>query len=70
VRSLYKLCAAHSLLPRSLQIEARYDLSDVPHCHGGFADVWKGNYGDREVAVKVLRIYANSDLQKITRVSR
>jgi hypothetical protein len=34
-----------------------------------FADVWKGNYGGQEVAVKVLRIYADSDLQKITRVS-
>jgi hypothetical protein len=30
----------------------------------------EGHYGDREVAVKVLRVYANSDVQKITRVSR
>ena len=44
-------------------------MSGVPHCHGGFADVWKSDYRGREVAVKVLRIYANSDLQKITRVS-
>ena len=67
--SLYKMCAGHSLLPRSLQIQACYDLSGIAHCRGGFADVWKGTYGDREVAVKALRIYANSDLQKITRVS-
>ena len=63
------MCADHSRLPRSLQIEVHYDKSRVAHCGGGFADVWKGNHGDREVAVKVLRIYANSDLQKVTRVS-
>jgi hypothetical protein len=32
--------------------------------------VWKCEYGGQEVAVKVLRTYANSDLRKITRVSR
>jgi hypothetical protein len=70
VRSLYKMCAGHSLLPRSLQIEVHYDRSGVAHCGGGFADVWKGNCGDRQVAVKVLRIYGDSNLRKITRVSR
>jgi hypothetical protein len=63
------MCAGHYLLPRSLQIEVGYDPSGVALCRGGFADVWKGNYGGQEVAVKVLRIYADSDLQKITRVS-
>ena len=38
-------------------------------CHGGFADVWRGNYEGREVAVKVLRVYMTSDFKKITRVS-
>jgi hypothetical protein len=64
------MCAGHSLLPRSLQIKVWCDRSDIPHCRGGFADVWKGTHGDREVAVKVLRIRAGSDSQKITRVSR
>jgi len=32
---------------------------------GGFADVWKGKYRDRDVAMKVLRTYSTSDLQKI-----
>jgi hypothetical protein len=64
------MCASRSLVPRSPQIEVSYDLSDVAYGHGGFADVWKGKYGDREVAVKVLRMYANSNLQEVTRVSR
>jgi len=37
--------------------------------HGGFGDVWKCEYQGQDVAVKVLRRYVYSDLQKITRVS-
>jgi hypothetical protein len=70
VRSLCRMCAARSLLPRSLQIKVCYDLPDVPHYRGGSADTWKASYGDREVAVKVLRISTDSDLQKATHVSR
>lgn len=41
---------------------------DPPLCHGGFAEVWKGEYQGREVAVKVLKVYLTSDLDKITHV--
>ena len=58
------------MLPRSLRIESCYKTTGVAQFRGGFADVWKGEYRDQEVAVKQLRIYANSDLQKITRVGR
>jgi hypothetical protein len=40
-----------------------------PLYRGGFADVWKGEHCGRDVAIKVLRIYSNSDLQKIIGVS-
>ena len=69
MRSLYKMCASHSLLPGSLRIEVHYDPTDVAHSRGGFADVWKGEYRGLEVAVKALRTSTMSDLQKITRVS-
>jgi hypothetical protein len=69
-RLLYEICAGCSLVPRSPQTEVGYNQLDRPHHCGGFADVWKGTYGDQEVAVKVLRIDVNSDLQKITCVSR
>ena len=36
---------------------------------GGFADVWKGEHCGRDVAVKVLRIYSDSDLQRVAGVS-
>ena len=41
-----------------------------PLCHGGFADVWKGEYRGREVAAKVLRIYSKNDPERIRRVGR
>jgi len=37
---------------------------------GGYADVFKCKYQNLEVAVKVLRVYSNSDLPKINHVSR
>lgn len=63
------MCARHSLLPRSLQIVLCYNPASAAHYRGGFADVWKSEYRGLEVAVKALRVYANSDLQKIARVS-
>ena len=68
VKSLHKTCARYSLLPRSLQIGLCYDPASASQYRGGFADVWKGEHCGMEVAVKVLRVYADSDLQKIARV--
>ena len=42
-----------------------YDRTRVALYQGGFADVWKGKHCGRDVAVKALRTYSNSDLQKI-----
>jgi len=69
MRSLYEMCAGHVLLPGSLQLELPGVSTGVPLCRGGFGDVWKHEYRGQEVTVKVLRRYADSDLQKFTRVS-
>ena len=63
------MCSRHALLPRTLEIPICYDRTGVASYRGGFADVWKGKYRSRDVAVKVLRTYLNSDLQKIISVS-
>ena len=68
MKSLYRMCARHSLLPRSVQIDVHYDRTADPHFEGGFASVWKGEYCGLEVAVKVLRTFTNSE-PEITRVS-
>ena len=65
LKSLYRICSHHTLLPRALKIPVCYDRTGVALYKGGFADVWKGEHDGRGVAVKVLRMYSNSDLQKI-----
>ena len=69
LRQLYKTCGHHALIPKSLEVPICYDRSSFPKYHGGYADVWKGELGGRAVAVKVLRTYSTSDLQKIVGVS-
>ena len=69
MKSLYETCAHYSLLPRSLQIAVHYNPKAVPYSTGRFADVWKGEYGSLEVAVKVLKIPVIGDLKDIIRVS-
>lgn len=69
LKSLYKACTGHVLLPKSLQIHLDDNPEGVALYRGGFGDVWKREYRGQEVAVKVVRTYADSDLKKITRVS-
>ena len=66
---LYKACRRNNLVPRSIQIKFPCDLTGVAWNSGGFADVFKSEHRGLEVAVKVLRVSPNSDLEKITRVS-
>ena len=69
LKSLYRACASHALLPKSLQVELCDSLVGDPTCRGGFGDVWKREYRGQDVAVKVLRKCTGNDLQNITRVS-
>jgi len=58
------------LLPGPFQIPLCFDESNgYPLYSGGYADVWMGKHQGCEVAVKVLRVYSASDLDKITSVS-
>ncbi|KAF9642573.1 kinase-like protein [Thelephora ganbajun] len=67
LRLLYKTCAGHALLPRSLQIELPDSITGVALYSGGFGDVWNREYQGQQVAIKVLRTYVHSDLRKIIR---
>ena len=70
MKSLYKTCAAHTLLPRPLHFELHDDPTGTVFFRGGFADVLKREYLGREVAVKVLRPHNSNGLQDMTNVSR
>ena len=69
LKLLYRMCGQHAYLPRAMKIHAEYDRANVALYRGGSADVWKGIYCGRDVAVKVIRTYSNSDLRKIIGVS-
>ena len=69
LRRLYRTCGRHGLLPKALKIPICYDRTGPPLCSGGNADVWKSEYCGRDVAVKVIRTYAKSNLQKMLGVS-
>ena len=69
MRYSYRICGRQSLLPKSLAIPICYDPMETPQFHGGFADVWKGEYNGKEVAAKALRVSMKSDLDRIRRVS-
>ena len=69
LKQLYKACGYHALIPKSLRVPICYNRANFPLYRGGYADVWKGEHGGREVAVKVIRTYSNSDLRKVVGVS-
>ena len=70
VKLLYKICARYALFPRSLRIELCDNPDSIVLYRGGFGDVSRREYQGRGVAVKKLRLYDTSDLQKIIRVGR
>ena len=70
LRTLHSICGHQTLLPQSLEIAPRYNTTEGAMCHGGFGDTWKGQYQDREVAIKVLKVYRTSDLGQIRKVGR
>ena len=63
------MCGRHALLPTSLKIPVSFERTGDALYRGGFADVWKGEHCGPDVAVKVIRIYSDSDLQRVIGVS-
>lgn len=69
LRPLYKTCGRHALLPKKMKVPICYDRTSDALYSGGYADVWKGRYRHRDVAVKVIKTFSNSDLAKVIGVS-
>ena len=69
LRSLREMCGRHTLLPATLKTSIPFKRTGDAMFRGGFADVWREEHRGRDVAVKVIRIYSNSELQRVIGVS-
>ena len=68
LNKLCKTCSRHRVIPMSMHIpDCSEDSVQVES--GGFADVSRGTYEGRRVAIKVVRAYITSDLDLIRSVS-
>jgi hypothetical protein len=70
--SLRKLAGAHGRLPNSMVITDEVEIPDSgqPYASGGFADIKQGKHQGHTVAVKMLRVSASDDVDKIRKVRR
>jgi hypothetical protein len=70
VRMLRRACGLLGLLPTSHVLsEGLMKTSERALFHGGYAEIWRGTLGTREVAIKVLRVYSTDDMANVKRVS-
>ena len=65
---LYKMCKDCGMLPTLYRLQQGSLHAGVVHCYGGFADVSKGKYFGRHVAVKHLRFGTRDASNKIFKV--
>jgi hypothetical protein len=68
VKALIKLSGATGLYPECLVLKGIEIIGDAV-AGGGFADIFKGRLRDQEIAVKVLRVYQKSDIEKLLKVT-
>jgi hypothetical protein len=67
VKALIKLSGATGLYPECLDLKGIHIIGDAIG-GGGFADVFKGRFRDQDIAVKVLKVYQKSDIEKLLKV--
>lgn len=68
VKALIKLSRATGLYPECLVLKGIEIIGDAVG-GGGFADIFKGRLQGQEIAVKVLKVYQKSDIEKLLKVT-
>jgi len=64
-----RLCSRTICLPASHVLpETSVRTTEDPATWGGFSDVWEGIYDEKRVAIKVLRVYKEGDIQRVRKV--
>ncbi|KAF5349990.1 hypothetical protein D9756_009165 [Leucocoprinus leucothites] len=65
VIAMMRLCKASGIYPRCLTLRGiKHDPQ--PLASGSFGEIWKGYYEQHPVCLKVARVYASSDIQRLT----
>jgi hypothetical protein len=56
------------VIPRSYTLDGVKKLSNEPLKKGGFGDVLKGRYQNRDVCIKVIRLYQSDQYHNFIKV--
>lgn len=67
VKTLILLSRSTGLYPKSMLLEG-VTREPKPVGRGGFADVYRGVFQGRPVAIKILRVYERTDVDKLLKV--
>ena len=68
IKTLITLSKASGLVPECLILKG-IEVEEDPVAGGGFGDVYKGRFRTQDIALKVLKVYQKSDVQKLLRVT-
>ncbi|THU78618.1 kinase-like protein, partial [Dendrothele bispora CBS 962.96] len=68
--AIIRLSNKSGLYPNCLALDDVTKVGDHPVAAGGFGEIWKGLIGGRIVCLKVVKIYGNSDVQKLLKEFR
>ncbi|KAK7437402.1 Rho guanine nucleotide exchange factor [Stygiomarasmius scandens] len=63
--AIVRLSKLSGLYPTCLVLDNVVKLGEHPVASGGFGEIWKGLIGDELACLKVVRIYGESDVQKL-----
>ena len=66
---LCKMCSRQRMIPKSMHATNCLNGNLIEECHGGYANIFRGEHKGRPVAVKILRLYLTSDVDKRFSVS-
>lgn len=67
-KALLSLSKSTGLYPRCLQLSHQLQKFDEPVAAGAFGEVFRGSVGNREVAIKVFRVYETTNVVKFKKV--
>lgn len=67
--ALIKLSKTSGLYPKCLVLTGIQSAEENAIDGGGFGDVWKGQFRNHMIAMKVLRVYVKSDIKELLKVS-